>query len=42
MIGLRILQYYESNEYPIPDKILRLIFQAFGVSYEWLKTDQGE
>jgi len=42
MIGLRTLQYYESNEYPIPDKILRLISQIFGVSYEWLKTGQGE
>jgi len=42
MIGLRTLQYYESNEYPIPDKILRLISQTFGVSYEWLKTGQGE
>jgi transcriptional regulator with XRE-family HTH domain len=33
---------WEAGERTIPDTVLRLISQVFGVSYEWLKTGRGE
>jgi phage repressor protein C with HTH and peptisase S24 domain len=39
---LRTIQYWEAGTVQIPDTALKLISQVFGVSYEWLKTGQGE
>jgi repressor LexA len=33
---------WEAGEREIPDMALKLISQVFGISYEWLKTGQGE
>jgi len=40
--SLRTIQYWEAGTVQIPDTALKLISQIFGVSYEWLKTGQGE
>jgi repressor LexA len=40
--SLRAIQYWEAGTVQIPDTALKLISQVFGVSYEWLKTGQGE
>ena len=38
----RTIQDWEAGKRNIPEPELRLISQIFGVSYEWLKTGQGE
>jgi repressor LexA len=38
----RTIQDWEAGKRNIPEPELRLISQTFGVSYEWLKTGQGE
>jgi phage repressor protein C with HTH and peptisase S24 domain len=38
----RTVQDWEAGKSSIPDHTLRFISQVFGVSYEWLKTGQGE
>jgi phage repressor protein C with HTH and peptisase S24 domain len=40
--SLRTIQYWEAGTVQIPDTALKLISSTFGVSYEWLKTGQGE
>ncbi|ADO45293.1 transcriptional regulator, XRE family [Hydrogenobacter thermophilus TK-6] len=40
--SLRTIQYWEAGTVQIPDTALKLIASTFGVSYEWLKTGQGE
>jgi repressor LexA len=40
--SLRTIQYWEVGTVKIPDTALKLISSTFGVSYEWLKTGQGE
>jgi len=40
--SLRTIQYWEAGTVQIPDTALKLISQVFGVSYNWLKTGQGE
>ena len=39
---LKTVQRWESGQYNIPDSALRLISHTFGVSYEWLKTGEGD
>jgi phage repressor protein C with HTH and peptisase S24 domain len=41
-ITYKMLGLYERGVYDPPDKVLKLISSTFGVSYEWLKTGQGE
>jgi len=41
-ITYQMLGLYERGAYDPPDKVLKLISSTFGVSYEWLKTGQGE
>ena len=41
-ITYQMLGLYERGEYDPPDKVLKLISSTFGVSYNWLKTGQGE
>jgi repressor LexA len=38
----RTVQDWEAGKSSIPDHTLRFISSTFGVSYEWLKTGQGE
>ena len=38
----RTIQDWEAGKRNIPEPELRLISQTFGISYEWLKTGQGE
>ncbi|MFZ8863359.1 MAG: helix-turn-helix domain-containing protein, partial [Thermocrinis sp.] len=38
----KTINRWEAGEREIPDTALKLISQIFGVSYEWLKTGQGE
>lgn len=38
----KTINRWEAGERNIPDTSLRLISQVFGISYEWLKTGQGE
>ncbi len=38
----KTINRWEAGERDIPDTALKLISQVFGVSYEWLKTGQGE
>ena len=38
----RTIQDWEAGKRNIPEPELRLISQIFGVSYEWIKTGQGE
>jgi len=40
--SLRTIQYWEAGTVQIPDTALKLISQVFGISYNWLKTGQGE
>jgi len=42
-IGLtyKMLGLYERGKYTPSEKVLKLISSTFGVSYEWLKTGQG-
>ncbi len=40
--SLRTIQNWESGQTEPNDKTLRLISHTFGVSYEWLKTGEGE
>jgi len=40
--SLRTIQYWEAGTVQIPDTALKLIASTFGISYEWLKTGQGE
>jgi repressor LexA len=41
-ITYQMLGLYERGEYEPSEKVLKLISSTFGVSYEWLKTGQGE
>jgi phage repressor protein C with HTH and peptisase S24 domain len=41
-ITYKMLGLYERGAYDPPEKVLKLISSTFGVSYEWLKTGQGE
>jgi repressor LexA len=41
-ITYEMLGLYERGRYSPPEKVLKLISSTFGVSYEWLKTGQGE
>lgn len=41
-ITYEMLGLYERGKYAPPEKVLKLISSTFGVSYEWLKTGQGE
>jgi len=41
-ITYEMLGLYERGKYDPPEKVLKLISSTFGVSYEWLKTGQGE
>jgi len=38
----KTINRWEAGEREIPDTALKLISSTFGVSYEWLKTGQGE
>ncbi len=40
--SLRTIQYWEAGTVHVPDTALKLISQVFSVSYNWLKTGQGE
>jgi len=40
--SLRTIQYWEAGTVQIPDTALKLISSTFNVSYNWLKTGQGE
>jgi len=40
--SLRTIQDWEAGKSSIPDHTLRFVSSTFGVSYEWLKTGQGE
>jgi repressor LexA len=41
-ITYKMLGLYERGAYEPSEKVLKLISSVFGVSYEWLKTGQGE
>jgi transcriptional regulator with XRE-family HTH domain len=41
-ITYQMLGLYERGKYEPSEKVLKLISSTFGVSYEWLKTGQGE
>ena len=38
----KTINRWEAGERDVPDTALKLISQVFGVSYQWLKTGQGE
>jgi repressor LexA len=41
-ITYKMLGLYERGKYEPSEKVLKLISSTFGISYEWLKTGQGE